>query len=91
MVCLGLIDFCFIVLINSYVKHKKRIAGVPPGNYDLVALNDAARDWEFGPSEWAQVKDLAKHVEVGDSTQANVDLKATAVRYDTSFCKARLP
>jgi hypothetical protein len=65
--------------------------GVPPGNYDLVALNDAVRDWEFGPSEWAQVKDLAKHVEVGASTQANVDLKATAVRYDTSSCKARLP
>lgn len=66
-------------------------AGVPPGIYDLVALNEAVRDWEFGPSEWAQVKDLAKHVEVGDSTQANVDLKGTAVRYDTSSCKARLP
>lgn len=64
---------------------------VPPGIYDLVALNDTILDSEFGSSEWAQVKDFAKRVEVGDSTQASVDLKATGVRYYTSSCKGQLP
>ena len=26
--------------------------GVPPGRYNLVALNEAVRDWEFGSFEF---------------------------------------
>lgn len=66
-------------------------AGVPPGSYDLVALSEAVRDWEFGPDEWAAVKAFAKHVEVGDSAHATLELHATTVTYNESRCVAARP
>jgi hypothetical protein len=66
-------------------------AGVPPGSYDVVALSEVVRDWEFGPDEWAAVKASAKHVEVGDSTQTTLELHATTMAYTTSQCIAARP
>lgn len=65
--------------------------GVPPGDYDVVALSEAVRDWEFGPAEWAAVRALAKHVEVGDSTHLTLELHATTVAYDAFQCIAARP
>ena len=48
----------------------------------MVALNEAVRDWEFGPDKWAAVKAFAKHVEVADSTHSTLELHATTVGYD---------
>ena len=66
-------------------------AGVPPGSYDVVALSEAVRDWEFGPDEWAAVKAFAKHVEVVDSTHSTLELHATTVAYDAFQCIAAHP
>jgi hypothetical protein len=66
-------------------------AGVPPGSYDVVALNEAVRDWEFGPDEWTTVKAFAKHVEVADSTHSTLELHATTVAYDAFQCIAVRP
>ena len=66
-------------------------AGVPPGSYDVVALSEAVRDWEFGPDEWAAVKAFTKHVEVGDSTHATLELRATTTTYNESRCVATRP
>lgn len=66
-------------------------AGVPPGSYDVVALSEAVRDWEFGPDEWVAVKAFAKHVEVGDSTHTPLELHATTVTYNESRCVAARP
>jgi hypothetical protein len=63
-------------------------AGVPPGSYDVVALSEAVRDWEFGPDEWAAVKASAKHVDVGDSTHTTFELHATTIAYKASQCIA---
>ncbi|MGO9641525.1 MAG: carboxypeptidase regulatory-like domain-containing protein [Candidatus Acidiferrales bacterium] len=66
-------------------------AGVPPGSYDVVALSEATRDWEFGPEEWATVKAFAKHVEVADSTHTILELHATTIACDASPCIAARP
>ena len=68
-----------------------QFAGVPPGSYDVVALSEAVRDWEFGPDEWEAVKASAKHVEVGDSTHATFELNATTIGYKASQCIAARP
>jgi len=65
--------------------------GVPPGGYDVVALSEAVRDWEFGPNEWAAVKAFAKHLEVGNSTLSTLELHATAVAYNALQCIAARP
>jgi hypothetical protein len=66
-------------------------AGVQPGSYDVVALSEAVRDWEFGPDEWATVKTFAKHVEVGDSTPTTLELHATTIANDAPQCIAARP
>jgi hypothetical protein len=57
----------------------------------VVALNEAVRDWEFGPDEWEVVKAFAKHVEVADSTHSTLELHATTVAYDAFQCIAPRP
>jgi hypothetical protein len=63
-----------------------QFSGVPPGSYDLIALNDPIRDWEFGPVEWSLVERSAQKVTVGDSALKPIKLEAVTLRYDFNGC-----
>jgi hypothetical protein len=62
------------------------LKGVPPGRYNLVALNEAVRDWEFGSFEFDQVKRWAAEIRVEDVTISGVRVKATTLRFPLSVC-----
>lgn len=62
------------------------LKGVPPGSYNLVALNEAVRDWEFGSFEFDQVKRWANEIRVEDVTLSGVRVKATTLRFPSSVC-----
>jgi hypothetical protein len=55
-------------------------SGVPPGKYNLVALHRLVRDSEFGPFEFARLRERAKEIEVGDSTRLTVQVPLSEFR-----------
>jgi hypothetical protein len=57
-----------------------RLAGVPPGVYNLVALNRLVRDVELGPLEFSRLDGLTKHIVVGDSARLTVQLQLSVFR-----------
>jgi len=61
-------------------------SGVPPGSYDLVALTDAVRDWEFGPIEWSKTEASANRIIVGDSVLSPAKLGAVTLSYHFDGC-----
>jgi hypothetical protein len=67
------------------------LIGVPPGKYDLVALEDPIRDWEFGPSEFAQVQRWAVEVQAKGGSRIPIDLRAAAFRYTSPPCSVSTP
>ncbi|MCE5311337.1 MAG: carboxypeptidase-like regulatory domain-containing protein [Acidobacteriales bacterium] len=62
------------------------LAGIPPGKYDVVALDEVVRDSVFGPFEWAQVERRATQVEIGEFTTATIWVELSTVRYSLSPC-----
>jgi hypothetical protein len=64
------------------------VKGVPPGNYNLVALKEAFRDREFGSFEFDQVKGSAKPIQMRDASVTGISLKSTNLRYSSSACSA---
>ena len=62
-------------------------SGVPPGSYNVVALSNAVRDWEFGSMEWSQTERSANTVEIGDSALSPITLEAFTLRYDSALCQ----
>lgn len=61
-------------------------AAVPPGDYELVAVNQIVRNSDFGPLELANVKSWAKPVSVGTVGPANVELSLATIRYAVPVC-----
>jgi hypothetical protein len=66
------------------------LRGVPPGQYDLVALTDARRDWEFGSFEFDQVKQMAIEVQVGEAAVTGLTLRVAILRFPSSVCSEPL-
>jgi hypothetical protein len=64
------------------------VKGVPPGQYSLVALNEAVRDREFGAFEFDHVKQWAIPIEVREAFVAGISLKSTNLRFASSACGA---
>lgn len=62
------------------------VKGVPPGNYNLVALKEAVRDREFGSFEFDQVEGQAAPIQVRDASVTGISLKSTNLRYASSAC-----
>jgi hypothetical protein len=50
------------------------LTGVPPGEYDLVALELAVGDYGFEPADFARLKGSAAHVHVGEVSPDKVRL-----------------
>jgi hypothetical protein len=72
--------------VNADGMGRFALKGVPPGRYNLVALNEAVRDWEFGSFEFDQVKRWATEIRVEDVTISGVRVKATTLRFPSSVC-----
>lgn len=72
--------------VNADGKGRFALKGVPPGRYNLVALNEAVRDWEFGSFEFDQVKRWATEIRVEDVTLSGVTVEATTLRFPSSAC-----
>jgi hypothetical protein len=64
------------------------VKGIPPGNYNLVALKEAIRDREFGAFELDQVKRWATPIQVRDTSVTGISLKSSNLRYSASACSA---
>jgi hypothetical protein len=64
------------------------VKGVPPGNYNLVALKETIRDREFGSFEFDQVKGRATPIQMRDASVTGISLKSTNLRYSSSACSA---
>ena len=64
------------------------VKGVPPGDYNLVALKEAIRDREFGSFEFDQVKGRATPIQMRDASVTGISLKSTNLRYSSSACSA---
>lgn len=68
------------------------LKGVPPGNYKLIALEEAVRDSEFGAFEFDQVEGQATPIQVRDAPLSGISLKSTNLRYSSSACSlSQLP
>ena len=67
--------------MNADEKGQFLFSGVAPGAYDVVALDEAIRDWEFGPDEFAQVSRSATHFEIDDKSEMHFDLRVAKLRY----------
>jgi hypothetical protein len=65
------------------------VKGVPPGNYNLVALKEAVRDREFGSLEFGQVEGQAAPIQVRDASVTGISLKSTNLRYAASACSTQ--
>lgn len=68
------------------------IKGVPPGDYNLVALKEAIRDREFGAFEFDQIRSWAAPIQVRDVSVTGISLKSANLRYTSSACStSQLP
>ena len=63
-----------------------RFAGVPPGNYVLVAIDQIVRNRAFGLLELTNVKRWTKPVDVGTVSPANVELDLATIGYAEAGC-----
>jgi hypothetical protein len=70
--------------VNADGMGRFALKGVPPGRYNLVALNEAVRDWEFGSFEFDQVKRWATEIRVEDVAISGVRVKATTLRFPST-------
>jgi hypothetical protein len=72
--------------VNADEQGHFSLRGIPPGGYNIVALNRAVRDWEFGSVEFDQVKRWATQIQVGDEPVAGLAVKAAMLRYSSPVC-----
>lgn len=72
--------------VNADEQGHFSLRGIPPGGYNIVALNRAVRDWEFGSVEFDQLKRWATQIQVGDEPVAGLAVKAAMLRYSSPVC-----
>lgn len=81
------VDAPFVLMsAMSDQQGRFRFAGVPPGNYELVAIDQIVRNRAFGPLELTNVKRWTKPVDVGTVNPANVELDLATMGYAEAGC-----
>jgi len=76
------------VLMSAMSDQQGRFhfAAVPPGDYEIVAIDQIVRNRAFGPLELTNVKRWSKPVNVGTVNPAGVELDLATMRYVEAGC-----
>jgi protocatechuate 3,4-dioxygenase beta subunit len=79
-------DYVFRSTVSNF-NGEYALAGVPPGDYKILALKSSYPDFRFGLMEVESTEELMQPVKIENSSNINLNLPASVMKIKTPVCK----